>query len=352
MIDGTYDFQIRRSNKLFLNARNKSDFGYLCQELILRKLHNNIKRIYSVQQTDRNIIVRQIKLLLAENTPMWVVRLDVRHFYESIDRNRLIYKMTDDARLSHNTLVLLQKLFANPVISGEAGLPRGLGISAAMSELYLKYFDLDIKRIEGVYYYARFVDDIIAFCSSESSRDKVRQTAEKGLESLGLELNSDKSYDWQPKDTGKDLTYLGYTFRKEGEKSEVKIAEKKVNAIKTRLTKSFVRFAKDRDFDMLKLRIKYLTGNFTLYQSKTLTPIKVGIHFNYKLATDLSDLTNLDSFYQKLLHCQRGSLGARIALTKAQVKQLEKYSFRFGFDKHVNHHFTVDQMVKITNCWQ
>lgn len=48
-------------------------------------------------------------------------------------------------------------------LSFENGLPRGLSISSVMSELYMKYFDLRIRRLEGVYYYARFVDDIVVF---------------------------------------------------------------------------------------------------------------------------------------------------------------------------------------------
>ena len=40
-----------------------------------------------------------------------------------------------------------------------------------------------------------------------------------------------------------------------------------------------------------------------------------------------------------------------VGSTLKQLKELEKYSFRFGFENHVNHHFTNEQMVNITNCW-
>ena len=106
------------------------------------------------------------------------------------------------------------------------------------------------------------------------------------------------------------------------------------------------------DFTLLKLRIKFLTGNFTLYNPHTLLPIKVGIYFNYKMANNLAALKDLDAYYQRLLHCRTGRLGGAIALTKAHVKELEKYSFDFGYYHHVNHHFTTDQMVKIANCWR
>ena len=132
---------------------------------------------------------------------------------------------------------------------------------------------------------------------------------------------------------------------------DVSIAGKKIKVIKTRLTKSFVRYAKDHNFVQLKLRIKFLTGNFTLYQADTLLPIKVGLFFNYKQATNTECLNELDRYYQRMLHCRSGKLGGRISLTKAEVNDLEKYSFRFGYENHVNHHFTNDQMGIITNCW-
>jgi hypothetical protein len=352
LLDGTYQFQIRRKDDLFLNGRGKSDFGYICQNLILRKIYYNIKRIYSVGQSDRNTIVRQMKILLNENVNMWVVRLDVKHFYESIDRCRILKKLEEDARLSYQTISLLQCLFSNPVVVAESGLPRGLGISAAMSELYMKYFDLEMKRVEGVYYYARYVDDVIVFCSTEQSANKVWECAKDGLGRLGLEMNEEKSYKWNPYQDVGNLTYLGYTFRKDGKRLIVSIAEKKQKVIKTRLVKSFVRFAKDRDFELLKMRIKFLTGNFSLFQADTLMPIKVGIYFNYKLATNIDSLDELDRFYQRLLHCRNGKLGSKVNLSKSDLKAIEKYSFRFGYKNHVNHHFTIDQMTKITNCWR
>ena len=350
--EGTYRFRLKQSWDFYLNGQSKRTMAYLCQNLVLRKLHKNIKRIYAVQQADRNTIVKQMKLLLAENVEMRVVRLDVRHFYESIDRNRILSKLIDDARLSYHSLMLLQSLFDDPVIAVGTGLPRGLGISAVLSELYMKYFDLDFKKIEGVYYYARFVDDIIVFCSSGASKEIAWKYAGDELAKIGLKLNEEKSYSVDPNQPGAEFTYLGYSFKKIGNRLNVTIAQNKLNVIKTRLTRAFVRYSKDHDFDLLKLRIKFLTGNFTLYNPHTLLPIKVGIYFNYKMANNLTALKDLDSYYQRLLHCRTGRLGSVIALTKPHVEELEKYSFDFGYYHHINHHFTTDQMVKIANCWR
>lgn len=351
LVDGTYHFQIKKIGDLYINARNKKSIDYLCQNLILRKLHNNIKTIYSVQQADRNAIVGQMKVLLNEDVDMWVVRLDIRHFYESLDRGKILSKITEDARLSYQTLELLSSLFNDTIVSLGPGVPRGLGISAALSELYMKYIDLSLRRVDGVYYYARFVDDIILFCSSQRSQVNVMEKATRELADVGLSLNLEKSYIWEPMNPSRDLIYLGYCFRKNGKRLDISIADAKIRIIKTRLTKSFVRFAKDHKFEDLKLRIKFLTGNFTLFQEDSLLPIKVGVFFNYKMATNLDDLNALDRYYQALLHCRSGKLGSRLFFTRRELKDLEKYSFRFGFEHHVNHHFTNEQVSTITNCW-
>ena len=351
---GTFQFQIRTLGDLYLNDQHKGSMEYLCQDIVLRKLYNNIKRIYGVEQANRNQIVKQMVSLLKEESPKWVVRLDVRHFFESINRTHIMERFQEDGRLNYQSICLLKNLFTHPTINPEKGLPRGLSISSVMSELYMKYFDLEIRRMDGVFYYARFVDDIIIFCSNMKAQSNLWAKMPDMLSNIGLQLNPNKSYKWNSKQQAEKLTYLGYTFLPNGEADvEVSIAERKVNMIKTRITKSFVRFAKDGDFAMLKNRIKFLTGNYTLYNPSTLLPIKVGIYFNYNMLTDKAVLYALDKYYQNLLHCRSGRLGSHLAarMSVAQRSNLAKYSFVFGFEHHVNHFFTSAMLADITDCW-
>lgn len=352
---GTFHFQIRTLNDLYLNDQPKSSMEYLCQDLVLRKLYNNIKRIYGVEQSNRNQIVKQVVSLLKEEASKHVIRLDVRNFYETIDRNRLMERFQKDGRLNKQSIGLLKNLFSHPAIAPGIGLPRGLSISSVMSELYMKYFDLEMRRMEGVFYYARFVDDIIIFCNNMTAQKNVWAKVPDMLSNIGLQKNTTKSYEWDNKQQSVDLTYLGYTFLPKGIKNiEVSIAKRKVDVIMTRITKSFVRFSKDGDFDKLKNRIKFLTGNFTLYNPSTLLPIKVGIYFNYNMVTNKAALYDLDKYYQRLLHCRTGRLGSKLAsrLSSAQRKNLAKYSFVFGFEHHVNHFFNSAMLADITNCWR
>lgn len=353
--DGTYQFAIKAWWDLFFNNHPKGSLDSLCQNLILRKLYKNIKRIYGIGQSNRNLIVKQMVSLLIDGSHKWIIRLDIRNFYESIERSLLMERFQEDGRLNYQSISLLKNLFANPSISEKKGLPRGLSISSVMSELYMKYFDLEIRRMEGVFYYARFVDDIIIFCSSKISQENIWIKIPKLLSNIGLQLNESKSYKWDNQQKILNLTYLGYTFfPKEKNIIEITIADKKVNIIKTRITKSFVRFAKDGDFDKLKNRIKFLTGNFTIYNPSTLLPIRIGIYFNYNMITSKTSLYELDKYYQRLLHCRTGRLGTRlrIQMTVIQQKELSKYSFVFGFERHVRNYFTSAMIADITNCWR
>ncbi len=143
-------------------------------------------------------------------------------------------------------------------------------------------------------------------------------------------------------------------FLKKNNDLEIAIADKKINVIKTRITKSFVRFAKDGNFIKLKNRIKFLTGNITINNPSTLLPIRIGIYFNYNMITSRASLYELDKYYQKLLHCRTGRLGLKLKkkFNVNQVEELSKYSFVFGFEKHVRHYFTSATIADITNCWR
>lgn len=363
IVEGTYRLKLVGHEGLFLNNQDKGPDVHLCQNLVLRKLYHNIRRIYKVSQANRNSIVKQILTLLKEDVPLWIIRLDIHHFYESIDRKLLFNRIIDKGRLNFQSTRLLQLIDSYLVSCNASGLPRGLAISSALSEEYMRYFDLDIKRMDGVYYYARFVDDIIIFCSSEKAQQDVYKALSPLLSELKLALNLEKSYCWSDIAQDQTLTYLGYTFRKKeitecvkgknikSQVVEVTIAEKKIKMIKSRITLAFVRYSKDHDFEMLCNRVKFLTGNFTIYSKTTLAPIKVGVHFNYKEITKTTQLLELDRYFQRILHNKRGKLGSMFSFTATQIACLSKYSFLFGFKHHVNHYFSTAMLTKIKECW-
>lgn len=364
--EGCYEFHVNYVNDLYVNGQAKESIEYFCQDLIVRKIYQNIKRIYNVSQANRNQIVRQVKTILEDPYPLWVVRLDIKSFYESINREAILNKLKSDRRVNFQTIELLEKLFSHSLIKTTTGMPRGLSISSAIAELFMKYFDLDIQRIDGVYYYARFVDDIIVFCNCQRTRDDVYNQVPILLQKMQLDLNQEKSYviDEDILMSSGRLNYLGYSFaikkidkyRKRKNELLVSIAENKLKVIKTKITKAFIRFIHDKDYEMLVNRIKYLTGNFAVGNMENLIPIKSGVYFNYRMICESEkkrQLAELNLFYNKILHCKKGKLGAKLSilLNKDQIIYLSKYSFYFGFENHVSHHFHSTVLSKIKKCW-
>lgn len=278
-------------------------------------------------------------------------------------------KLYSEYRLSPQTVFLLKQLFNTQDIKESSGVPRGLSVSSCLSELTMKYFDIEIKQLEGVYYYARFVDDIIIFCTSEDCKNRVWNAVVEKLQDMSLSLNDSKSYCLSTDDLKSDskpLMYLGYSFSfhkneidRNGKKeykffSYTDIAPSKVNKIKTRIVRAFVSASKNGNMDLLKDRIKYLTGNYSIQNRDSLLPMKSGIYYNYKrINMESKSLQDLDVFFQNILHCKNGSLGVKLLakFSKDKLESLKKYSFRIGFKHRTYHGFTPEQIHNIKKCW-
>lgn len=347
----TFDFKWNDGNIILSNSD-------LAQKVILRKLNDNIRRIYKDEQSNRRIIISQIKTLLEEECPFWILKSDIKSFYESIDRDRIIQRFKEDAMLSYHSLHLIDKVFTHPLVSRSSGLPRGINISATLSEYYMRKFDTWIKQTPGVYFYARFVDDIIVFVNNKKSVEYIETEFDAKLNLLakGLQKNTLKTKIFEGLKLSKHdpLTYLGYKFYRNivvedktkairetrtikklsykivnnedlvsceddlqfltyqiSEKKELKnklkisIADSKVSKIKFRLIKSFLEFSKDGNFTLLEKRIKFLTGNYPIRKNKEKQELRAGIYYNYSQINDLNVLKDLDCFYRGLIFSKK-----------------------------------------------
>ncbi len=340
---GNFSFEFIKKQEIYLNDQTSVNKKFF-QNLIIRKLSQNIRQIYYIKQSDRNLIIKQIISLLKESRECFVIRLDVKSFYESVNERDILNKFEYNGRLSALSVKLLNKIFNLPLIKLNGGLPRGLSISALMSEYYMKYFDLEIKELPDVYYYARFVDDIIIFCESETSMETVWNKAKDSLGKLGLSLNLSKSAKWKTTDN-MPMTFLGYSFCNNNGNLSIRIAQKKINKIKTKIIRAFYRYKYDNNDNMLEKRIKYLTGNFNV-KSKALTKIYAGIYYNYKLISDKDQLKELDIFLGHILYSHNF-----VRLSSTLIANLKKYRFEKGFDNKIRHHFTTMDIEQIKSCW-
>jgi len=344
----------------------------ISQKLILRKLNDNIKRIYKDEQANRKFIIQQVKTLLSETAPFWIIKTDIKSFYESINNDRIFRKLKNDAMLSYYSIFLIKKIFENNIISS-TGLPRGLNISASLSEIYMRNFDKAIQRYNDVFYYARFVDDIIIFLNNKESALELFQNLNLIIsnEKIDLKINDEKTelidganfkilkkgYNRRP--IHNNIEYLGYKFHlsdsenKRENKLKISIADKKTKKIKSRIVKSYVDFLRTNDFELLKKRVRFLTGNYGINKSNDGSVLKAGIYYNYPHINDLEILKELNQFHKKIVYSRNGNLGVKLnaILTSNQRDILKKHCFVAGFRNKTYNSFTYVEMNKIIQSW-
>ncbi len=353
-------------------------------EFALRKLNDNLKRLYKFKQANRFLIIEQTKTLLQEEVPMSIVKLDIKNFYETINKEKIYKKLIDDPLLSFQSKQILKNFFLLPEIVALTGLPRGINISAALSEILMRDFDKMMAQQAGVYFYARYVDDIIIFTFQNPKKIEKKANDILDLET-GLKLNKQKTKIIQRKcrcipicacagickcnsnckckyeaSENKFFEYLGYRFTfsdiaKYSNHLVITLSKSKINKIKTRIILSFLDFVKTKNIDLLERRIAFLASNFVVKRNKKQETLNAGIFYNYPHINEkgLIELDNLTSFLRKTINSKTHSFGNKLnaQITPANRLALSKYCFKAGFTNRRVKYFTPMEINAIKKCW-
>ena len=152
-------------------------------KLVINHVSELLKELYEVKQGNRHKIVANVVQMLGENSEKYVFRYDIKKFYESIHPEYIYRMVISDPAISPNSKALVRMYLKGIEDKGIFGVGRGTSLSAALAEYYLLDFDKVIRRIDGVYYYARFVDDIIVFSYKkvENFKDIVQSKLPVGM---------------------------------------------------------------------------------------------------------------------------------------------------------------------------
>lgn len=321
----------------------------------MKQLQRNVANLFGVKQANRSSIVAQVKALLNDRFPKYVVRMDIKDFYESIPHQSLLERINGDNLLTPFSRKLLRQILNEyKAKSGSVtGIPRGIGVSAYLAELYMRDVDKDIKALPGVTYYARYVDDIVIIFTPTATLynvdliDELKSIVGKKYK---LALNSDKThvFDLRNGDSSHEFDYLGYKIHFGNGEIKTKLTKRKTAKYKKRISSAFDEYVRLSRFDekkarkLLVKRVRYLTGNTSLLNNKN--NILVGIYYSNSELTDNTDLIGLDRYLDN-------EINKKVSLQ--QVKQrLRKYSFNEGFETKKFSPFTAQDLKSIVKVWK
>lgn len=323
----------------------------------MKQIQRNVSRLFDVKQSNRYEIVSQVKNILKDGFPKYVLKTDIDDFYESIPHKRLLKKINDDNLLTPFSRKILRQIINEYIrLSGsDKGIPRGVGVSAYLAELFMRDFDNKIMSTEEIIYYARYVDDIIIIFTPKSNTHHIDCLEEiKNIieNKFNLKLNDQKTISFDLLDPKQrhlcTMEYLGYKITFGTGEIKTEFTEKKFNKYKHRIDLSFnnyLNLSKINEKKARKLlvrRLRFLTGNTRLKNNKK--NILVGIYYSNCQLTDKKDLIKLDKYLRK-------KISTSIKLTKLK-ERLGKYNFEDGFEAKRFSPFKTHEFQKIMKIWK
>ncbi|WP_033117443.1 reverse transcriptase domain-containing protein [Intestinimonas butyriciproducens] len=229
------------------------------------------------------------------------VKIDITHFYASIDHHLLLRKVKKKIRKSE-AIHFLEEAITTETITrvgsapgrgkNKCGVPEGLSISNILADIYLSDFKEKVCSRYDVCFY-RYVDDILILCNA-SDASKIKDLCVKILKSdFALDANEKKTMSGE---IANGVPFLGYMFfdNKVGIRPS---AEEKLEASIEELFRLRKRQTISQQVFAWRLNLR-ITG--CILDSK-----KYGWLFYYSQLTDLKILFHLDWLVDHLF-CRYG----------------------------------------------
>ncbi|WP_019541041.1 antiviral reverse transcriptase Drt3a [Proteiniphilum acetatigenes] len=349
----------------------------------IKQLQYNVRKTFNVKQSSRHLILSQIKLLLNDSSPKYIIRTDVSKFFESIIQDKLLRKISNNTLLNTQSKKFIRQIIEDynrkkdpEKIDIDKGVPRGVGISSYLSELYMKDIDNQIRNMEDVIYYARYVDDIFIIISPKLPKKDIDSYFTKikdivSRENLSLKDNGDDKCSLLdlsvPNMNEKIITYLGYALyiKRNGNKTSVLfgLSDAKKEKIRDRITKCFQNFNNTNKYGIknakkdLLLALRFSCSNTKLSGAKS--RVKTGIfHSNYLLDKEFyNDIFELDDFLKTQQLSLYNKLFPNESIQQLHEQKIKNFIYRNvifekGFKDRTYHIFSKDEMKTIKKILQ
>jgi hypothetical protein len=151
-----------------------------------------------------------IKLTHNNYKPCFVLKCDVRKYFDSLDQNILL-NLIKEKVVCEKTLKIIKEIISSHVSSGpRKGIPLGNITSQIFANIYLNVLDKYIKKELRCRFYVRYNDDFVIVSESYEKLEEIRTkiilfTKEKLLLDIPLEKTSIKKINW-------GVDFLGFTI--------------------------------------------------------------------------------------------------------------------------------------------
>lgn len=347
----------------------------------MKQLLHNIKRTFKIEMTSRHQILSSIKMLLNMKMPIYVIRTDISKFFESIPQERLLKKVLDNSLLSYKSKAFIkgvigeyERIKDTTLVASGLGVPRGIGISSMLSEIYMKDIDSMLRSRREVIYYTRYVDDIFMIMTSledfKTIDDYYANMEEMFLKfGLSLKPKTDSKcqlVNFSPKVRFSPVSfdYLGYKLNmkhggreKDPLKTEYSLSDKKKIKIDERINNAFIHFENLSKVDIKAARkdlldsLNFITGNFRLSNAKHCA--KVGLYYNNDLLDDVSEFNDYTTrLHTHVINPHTGSFRTvveRQAYIDALKSKIGRIDFKTRWENKTMYDFSVARIAEISS---
>ena len=348
------------------------------EKLILRRCVDNLKSNFNIIFKHRNQITKELKAHLSDGTEYRIYKLDIKSFFDSVDTNELMVILENNDKLSVHTKKLIQQYLKYFNEIHQPGLPRGIELSPILADIILKEFDQLISTHYEVYFYQRYVDDIVIITTMIEDKHEFLKLLSSQLKTANSNLRFNfakqrvidvkRLIDLDPSskiDEKIEFFFLGYKYQilnpwvKRDKRNwkkrtvEIGISKSKVKQLKTKIYQSFYDYLNTRDNALLIDRLTFLSTNRDMVSSKN-KKIATGIFYNYcMIGKNVSDLQKIDTTLHQLVLSPKGRINNMIktSIPIDLKKQVLKISFQRGYEKKIFKKYPLDRLSEITKIW-
>jgi len=175
--------------------------------VVLKAIHLVLQDIYPEcsKTLVPQLMLDKVKSVVKQPCYKSFIKVDIKEFYPSIDRDKLFKKLFYKVR-KNSLRDLISQAISNTTgrVDVDRGVPQGLSISNILAEIYLYDLDFQYTDNENIAYH-RYVDDVLVFSTLSNPRPLLDDIIQQ-FEHLNLECH--------PCDEINSKTKLGSVFVK------------------------------------------------------------------------------------------------------------------------------------------